>query len=417
MSLDRGLARRIIESVGSSGTPPEAGLHHFTVGLGPYLNAIREEYLADFIRRGGAAFKLVVGPFGGGKTHFLYCVRDIAWQENFCVSYVALTPTETPFHSMHLVYRALATALSFPPDREASPEAGIDAVLRRWFLQRSEEFASKGLAGRELEAALERVAAGVRGLESTAFSKAVRGAFQALARDDEEAFETLVQYLRGENEDFDRKTYGAFGIHEGIHRASAPRMIRSLACWIRQIGYSGLVILFDEAELTPSFSRKQKEILVNNLRELIDRCCQGSFRNVMVFYAVPDERSLEGRGTAYEALKQRLWTVFDVPNPTGVKLYLEQISKDPVGLLTEIGVRLAAVYEVAMGVELDRGPLLQGIKSVAAECYEDRFADISHRRRFVQFAVELLRMAHRGENVALSREEARALIRRRGVGG
>jgi hypothetical protein len=350
--IEPAVARAIIEAVGSSGTPPETGVRHFTVGLDPYLDAIRDEYLRTFVRQGGSAFKLVVGPFGGGKTHFLYCVRDLAWDEGFAVSYVSLTPNETPFHSLNLVYRAIAENLSTGPDTR-----GIEAVLAgapEW----------NGT------------------VESTRFAAAVR--------------ERAIPYLKGEE----------------LERSEAPRMIRSLMQWVRQIGRSGLVVLFDEAELVPSFSRKQKEILINNLREMIDRCCQSSFRGTMVFYAIPDERTLEGRGTAYEALKQRLATVFDAPSPTGIKIYLERISQDAAGFLTEVGLRLSAVYEAAYGgVRFDAAKLTGALRTLAAACYDERFAEISYKRLFVQSAVRLMHEIRRSKEYELSREGARDLAR------
>jgi len=70
------IARRIIETVGANGIPPEYGFQFFTAGLQPYLSVMDEEYLSSFIKQGGSAFKIVVGVYGGGKTHFLYSVRD-----------------------------------------------------------------------------------------------------------------------------------------------------------------------------------------------------------------------------------------------------------------------------------------------------------------------------------------------------
>lgn len=347
--IDKALARSVIESVGASGTPPETGLKHFSVGLDPYLNAIRDEYLKTFIKEGGSAFKLVVGPFGGGKTHFLYSVRDAAWEENFAVSYVSLTPNETPFHSLNLVYRSLAAQIALGPDIR-----GIEAVV-------------------------ENSPVWEGSLESSSFAQALR--------------DRNWPVLKGEE----------------LEKSDAPRNIRSLIQWIRLAGKSGLVILFDEAELTPSFSRKQKEILINNLRELIDRCCQSSFRGAMVFYAIPDEKTLEGRGTAYEALKQRLATVFDVPNPTGIKIFLEKISQDPIGFLTEVGMRLCAVYEAAYGIKLDGAKLVPALKTLAAACHEERFADVSYKRLFVQSAVRLMHQIRASKDYTLTRESAKGL--------
>jgi hypothetical protein len=357
--IDKVLARQVIESVGSSGTPPETGLKYFSVGLEPYLNAIRDEYLRTFIKGGGSAFKLVVGPFGGGKTHFLYSVRDMAWEEDFAVSYVSLTPNETPFHSLNLVYRSMAAQVSFD-----SETRGIEEVVR----------AAPKWSG---------------SLEATKFAQAVRGAQNA---ENERQFEEHLQVLKGEN----------------LDKSDAPRMIRSLIQWIRQSGKSGLVILFDEAELVPSFSRKQKEILINNLRELIDRCCQSSFRGAMVFYAIPDERTLEGRGTAYEALKQRLATVFDAPNPTGIKIYLEKIAQDPIGFLTEVGMRLSGVFEAAYDVKLERPKLVTAFKDLAKACYDQRFADLSYKRLFVQSAVRFMNQVRQSKDYSVSKDLVRA---------
>ena len=100
--LSPSIARNIIERVGSSGQPPEYGFQFFSSGLDPYLSAIDTEYLSSFIKDGGSVFKMVVGTYGGGKTHFLYCVRDIAWKHNFVVSYVSLKPEECPFHKLEL---------------------------------------------------------------------------------------------------------------------------------------------------------------------------------------------------------------------------------------------------------------------------------------------------------------------------
>jgi len=69
--LERKIARRIIETVGSFGTPPEWGFQYFTVGLEDYLNLIEEEYLKTFIKDdGGSTFKLVIGAYGGIQGYY-----------------------------------------------------------------------------------------------------------------------------------------------------------------------------------------------------------------------------------------------------------------------------------------------------------------------------------------------------------
>ena len=84
--LDRAFAQRILQSVGESGTPPERGVRHVNVGNEGYLEVLRTEYLEGLLPAGGSTFKLVQAYFGGGKTHFLLCLREQAWERKtpFC---------------------------------------------------------------------------------------------------------------------------------------------------------------------------------------------------------------------------------------------------------------------------------------------------------------------------------------------
>jgi len=382
MTLTQDLADRIIKTVGAHGYPPEYGFQHFTVGLERFLQPLEREYLGGAIQRGVSAFKMVVGSYGGGKTHFLYSIRELAWTHNFAVSYVVLKPDETPFHKLELVYKAIALGLMYPMSQEelsSGTEKGIENFIRAWFAQRRSTYE------RQEKDALIAYADSIRGFESTSFQRAIRHAFLSLVDKRNEQFDDIAQWLKAEG--FVRSVHPRYGIVERIDRTNAFKMIRTLAQWIREIDYAGLLILLDEAEQVPSFSGRQKQSLLGNLRDLIDACGQESFRGVMVFYAVPDENFLEGRAEIYEALRQRVSTVFEELNPSGVKLYLEQLSLEPVQLLTEIGAKLRQIFEVAQDVRLDPAPLSRALPMLAEVCYRQRFADIGYRRLFVQKAI------------------------------
>jgi hypothetical protein len=379
------VARRIIDTVGANGIPPQYGFQFFTAGLEPYLSVIEEEYLASFIKQGGSAFKMVVGVYGGGKTHFLYCVRDIAWNHNFAVSYVSLSPGESPFHKLELVYSAIVRNIVAPLTADellSGYEQGIGAFLRNRFGLKFQEFRSKGLSGDALREELLNELESIQGIESISFARAVKAAFRALLDRKEEDFTNICQWLSGEG--YDRRTHGRYGIFQKIDKTTAFQMLRSLVQWVRQIGYSGLVILLDEAERVPSLSTKQREQHLSNLREIIDECGHTNFQGVMIFYAVPDENFLEGRTQIYEALRQRVATVFDSPNPSGVKIELERVVKEPISFLCEVGSKLARIYEIAYNYHFDNAACQQTIKLAAEAAYERRYGDIGYKRLFVQ---------------------------------
>jgi hypothetical protein len=144
------------------------------------------------------------------------------------------------------------------------------------------------------------------------------------------------------------------------------------------------VILFDEAEQVPSLTSKQRELMLSNIRELIDECGHGAFKNIMIFYAIPTEAFFEGKTGVYEALKQRISTVFDFFNPTGVKINLERLGHEPEVFLKEVGEKLLVVYEAAFKADLPREKCEDAIARIAHAAFEQRFGDIGYKRLFVQ---------------------------------
>lgn len=383
-------ARKIIEIVGGQGNPPEYGFQYFTAGLDNYLGTIDEDYLGSFVKDGGSAFKMVIGVYGGGKTHFLYCIREIAWNYDYIASYIVLSPEQTPFYKLEQVYRTIASNLIYPQTPEellSGYDRGIEAVIKAWYSRKYQELAGK-LPDDLISQELNSYASALGPYESTSFRNAVKEAFLSLTERRDDDFTLIIQWLKGENPP--KNLLKDFNIFEKVDKSTAFKMIRSLVQWVRDIGYAGIVVLMDEAEQTPSMTTKQKASLLSNMRELIDECGHANFRNAMWFYAVPDENFLEGRTQVYEALRQRLSSVFDAEtNPTGVKIYLEETSADPIELLTDIGDKLSAIYEVAYSVKFETGALDETIADVAKAAY-DRKLEIGYKREFVKNVIVAL---------------------------
>ena len=95
----------------------------------------------------------------------------------------------------------------------------------------------------------------------------------------------LAQYLMG-----DVKLSSLpkeFGIQRVLKRDNARDFLQSLSALTRFLGFSGLLLLFDEAEMMHStMSRSNLSAAHNNLRELIDQIDKLE-NTVMVYAAVP----------------------------------------------------------------------------------------------------------------------------------
>jgi hypothetical protein len=390
-TIDRKQARLVVERLGSSGQPPEYGFQFFTAGLAPYLEVLSDDYLRSYVADGGSAFKLALGVYGGGKTHFLFCVRDIAWREGFAASYVSLSSGESPFHRLELVYAAIVRGLVAPMSPEellSGYESGIQAFIDRWYARMYQEASELNLEGEERRAFLETALESLEGVENISFKRAVTEAFRAKLDKREADFVDLCQWLNGEG--YVASTHKKFGILQKIDKTTAFSMIRSLVQWVRAIDYSGLVVLLDEAERVPSLSTRQRDQHLNNLREIIDECGQSSFKGVLMLYAVPDDSFLEGRTQVYEALRQRLASTFAEINPSGVRVELDDLVEEPVPFLKEIGAKISDLYSTAYDHPFDPVKLDPAISVVADWAYEQRFADSGYKRLFTQNLVKAL---------------------------
>ena len=404
--MDRQLARAIVNKLGSTGTPPEFGVEHFTVGLEPYLKVIEEEYLDGILRYNLSSFKLITGNYGGGKTHFLYTVRDLAFRHNYCVAYVSLNPTECPFDKLELVYRGIAANLIAPRPADAPTavwDKGIESVVRMWHDDQRKLHDRTDSLRKYLET--------LPTTESTSYSNSVRGAFASLLAEDGEGFSDVIQWLKGE--DVTKEVRVQHRISERIDKATAFRVLRSLIQWVHAIGYAGLVLLFDEAERGMSISSsRDKRRALDNLRQLVDECGNSRLPGAMVFYAVPDENLLlEGSGGVYEALKQRLRTALNETNPVGVRINLEELGIEPAEFLKRLGARLAILFESAYELKLaeaKRDAIVRALADLAVSAFA---FDVGYRRLFVVSVLDAFHQLRAAPALEFGRKEAEKLLR------
>ena len=409
------LARQIIDTLGQSGTPVSKGVSYYNVGNESLLTAIDTHYLGSYLADGGAVFKLVVGDYGSGKSHFLYCVRDRAWQRDFAVSKVDLSPKESPYDDQRRVYAAVASSIIWHElgslsEDEQGLSRFLEGTLRRAAGARGFELQEEGVGEiPEVRALLQTLT--MSAIDSLSFHKAVQGYFQALLRGQERRLESLERWLHGEEvTPEDMRDLRSIGVTEKINKNNAFKMLRSLCQTVRALGYTGLALLFDEGDRMLSIGGKAEKTATDNLREVIDRCRE-DLPGALFMYAVPPD-FLHTVVPKYPALQQRVQAAdyFSRVNPFSPQIDLEHLDLPDDQLLTEIGYRLLAIFEVAYDVRLDRDLQTENVH-ILAEAARNSFLAISHRRLFVKALVtEWFRQKETGETL-ITPEYATALIR------
>jgi hypothetical protein len=411
MTLSHPLARQIIEVLGSSGTPPPRGIQYFNVGNQSLLDALDEFYFSSYLQDGGAVYKMVIGDYGSGKSHFLYCLRDLAWERGFAVSKVDLSPVETPYNDQRAVYAAVVRNLIWhEADELISDEMGLTRFLEGT-LERivGEPLGLQTIHHPNYGALVDTLEATT--IDSMAYKNAVLAYFEALVRDQEERLESLSRWLTGVNTTpEDTKILRMVGVTGKITRPNAFRMLRSLAQTIRALSYSGLILLFDEVDRMSSIGGKAEKLATDNLREVIDRC-RDDMPGAMFVYAAPPQ-FINDVVPRYPALQQRVRAPgrFSRTNHFSPQISLEHLDLDENDLMLGIGEKLIPIYETAFDVKFDASTQYANA-AILANVARDVFLDVSHRRLFVKaFVTELARQQAKEEHV-LTEEEAIAIIR------
>jgi hypothetical protein len=331
------------------------------------------------------------------------------------VSKVDLSPKECPYNDQRLVYAAVASSIIWHElGSQSEDERGLgrflEGTLRRLLASSGGDFDDpETVELPEVRAFLHTLEA--TPVDSLSFHKAVQGYFNALLRGQERRLEALERWLHGEtvsNEDM--RDLRLVGVTEKITRTNAFKMLRSLCQVVRTIGYTGLVLLFDEGDRMMSVGGKSEKDATDNLREVIDRCRE-ELPGAMFMYAVPPA-FVHDIVPKYPALQQRVLTpgYFSRANPFSAQIDLEQLDLPDYELLTQIGFRLLAIFEVAYGVKLNPDVQAQNIDILAQAAIESYLA-ISHRRLFVKTTVmEWYRQKEEGEQI-INLEYAEAAIR------
>lgn len=328
------------------GTVPHKGLGELAVGLGRFTPTIDEQL--DKVAAGSADFKAIRGDYGCGKTFFSRWVQERAKANNFAVSEVQISETETPLHKLETVYRRLIERLSIPSaDRGAFRE-----IVDGWFFALEEELIESGkLDGNDeafmaeqtlklMETRLHEVSK-----HNTQFSSVLRAYRRALQENDMAVSDGLIAWLGGQP-NVAAAVKRSANVKGDVDHFAALSFLQGLLRVLKDSSYKGLVLVLDEVETLQRMRSDVREKALNALRQLIDEIDSGRYPGLFLI--------ITGTPTFYEGpqgikrlqpLAQRLHTDFDTDsrfdNPRAAQIRLEPLK--PEGLM-EIGIRVRDIF-------------------------------------------------------------------------
>ena len=250
MKIPRRIAQTLINSL-KGGVVPRVGLPYVTVGRKAEIDALLHD--VDIIADGGASFRFIVGRYGSGKSFLLQTIRNYVMAKNFVVVDADLSPERrlqgTRGQGL-ATYKELVRNMS----TKTKPEGGaLSLILDRWISSVQQETAANSglsvtdpqlspLVEKRISAVIGSLNEMVHGFD---FARLLTLYYQAHVSGDDETAAKVLKWFRGE---YATKTEARqeLGVNIIITDDDWYEYLKLFACFLKQAGYSGMLILIDE---------------------------------------------------------------------------------------------------------------------------------------------------------------------------
>lgn len=325
--LTRAIALKILNDL-KLGKPPHEHVRKIHVGYEALLEHFREK-LDELSECGTSDVKFVNADYGKGKSHFLDLVRLLAFERGFVVSRVELNKTDVPFDKLEIVIRRIIATASTSGFRDN----GFEKILRKW---------ARDNRGKTQSAIFEQL----EDLEMPDLRAKLVDFVRACNADtpDEYGMAEQLKWFRGEQTR--SRTF-----------SSVQQYLHCLTQFFRLIGYSGFVIMLDEAEAISSLTRGLRgEVANENIRQIIDNT-QGTegfyfvFASTATFFEAPHGGRVRPGDPvsiySYPALRRRVENILDLMDPGSPESVIVEIPELSEEDFLSLAFKIRNVFSVA----------------------------------------------------------------------
>ena len=313
MKIPKRIASAIINSL-KGGVVPRIGLPYITVGREQEINALLHD--VDIIAEGGASFRFLVGKYGSGKSFLLQTIRNYVMAKNFVVVDADLSPERrlqgTRGQGL-ATYKELIRNMS----TKTKPEGGaLSLILDRWISNVQQEVMASenlsvtsaqlpGLVEKRISAVIYSLNEMVHGFD---FARLLTLYYQAYIAGDDETKAKVLKWFRGE---YGTKTEARqeLGVHMVITDDDWYEYLKLFACFLKQAGYAGMLILIDELvniyKIPNAITRQYN---YEKILTMYNDTMQGKAQHLgLILCGTPQCMEDPRRGVySYEALRSRL---------------------------------------------------------------------------------------------------------------
>lgn len=293
----------IIQSL-KSGVTPKIGIQHIQVGRSNEVKALYKDI--ERISEGGAAFRLIIGDYGSGKTFFLSVVRSIALEKKLVTVNADLSPDRRVHASSGQARNLYSELMRNMATRNKPDGNALASVVERFVTQARKEADEKNTdVSTVIHQKLASLTELVGGYD---FAKVIDAYWNGHEQDNEELKSNAIRWLRAE---YTTKTDARrdLDVRTIISDSSFYDTLKLMSLFVRQAGYEGLLVNLDEmVNLYKLSSTQARTSNYEQILRILNDCLQGSAEYLGFILGGTPEFLLDPRRGlySYEALQRRL---------------------------------------------------------------------------------------------------------------
>ena len=284
----------IIQSL-KSGVTPKVGIQHIQVGRSNEITALLQDI--DRVVEGGSAFRLIIGEYGSGKTFFLSVVRAIALERKLVTVNADLSP-DRRIHASAGQARNLYSELMRNLATRNKPDGNaLTSVVERFITQALQEAdARKVSVTTIIHDKLAELTEMVGGYD---FAKVIEAYWDGHEQGNDTLKSNAIRWLRAE---YSTKTDARndLGVRTIISDSSFYDALKLMSLFVRQAGYSGLLVNLDEmVNLYKLNSSQARTSNYEQILRILNDCLQGSAEHLGFLLGGTPEFLLDPRKGLY----------------------------------------------------------------------------------------------------------------------
>ena len=288
------------------GLVPERGLTAFAVGVEKNRKEVHRQL--DLLRAGEGAIKFLRGGYGCGKTFMARLAILDAQEQGFATSFVVVSDNDLRFHKFEEVYRKIVAELG----TATCPRGALGDLLDRWIGRIEDALVEAGADDeapdfdeRVRQRLGEEISSLTRGQAPQDFVRVIQTIFDAKQRSDFATAGALLSWLSG-SANVSASAKKAAGIKGDIGSSVAMDYLRGVLEIVKAGGYSGLVIVIDEAETILRMRKDTRHKSLNGIRQISDDA--SSYPGLLwLFTGTPDffdsRRGVQGLEPLHDRIK------------------------------------------------------------------------------------------------------------------